>query len=350
MKIKQIIFADDIIYPAALNDSVIARIYYDLLGDALRLIAPDIAVVMSDDMLAGADFRAKYYGTVGIRPDMAAWSMMAEREPSPRQVAMVQDAFGDSLLIGISLSSSLKKALQKAGIFWLDIIPHPARFVRGPALGIAGNIPDIDLTPWLLTEDILKMQASVAKGRIQGQFYRGQTTSHLDTAVFICQSSASKEVWKAGKPIEIEDFQEEIFGLIKMHDKMLVMRDGYSDPEKIDLFFTQLCPKTSLYKGRFYDLLKRPEVTTVYSLNSDKAIIAKYFGKIGKNLLPASCNFGINISPVAYVPVLNPLSDHIFWVEVMKSLGILLSGNEWPEIKELCPSFFELDSEEISIF
>ncbi len=333
MKIERIVICDDVLRIGKDGSAEVApmeRVCGDLVQGSLERALQGVEVVSDKEMAFGQDFAETFYAVAGLAPDGAEWGKIAAREPAPRQIAMVKSLFEDSLVIGLELPQILKTALQLADVSWLDFVPHPARYVNEAAMGVAGNIRGLDLGKWTFTEAEMRKQAALRGTGAARR--RNAVASSDDNAVFICQPAASPRRWLNGKFLEIEDFQEEIFEIIRKHDHILVLRDGYEEPEEIDLFFTQLCPKTHLHPGGFYELLDRPDVTAIYSLNSDKSLAAPYFGKHGHALSQGAFHFDARkLTPEAYIPVLNPLYEASFWGQLMYPLGVEPDCAKWPE-------------------
>lgn len=285
MKPNRIIFADDFLYPEAdtsIGDEYQASFNFHLARNALGRDKPEISVQLLEDLIATTGTREKFYLDCGADLTRAGWAKVAHSQPSGRNLALLKDIFSDSLVIGFTLPQMVKQGLERLAIPYLDFIPHPADFLEETAFLVSGNVNSFDLSPWVISEQEIQRQATLLKSRRAKQLPKNQKRE--DIAVFVCQPESSRLRWNRDGLIRIEDFQDEMFAIIRKHDHLLVFRDGYEEPERADLFFTQLCPKTSLYEGDFYDLMAMPEVSAVYGINSKKVLTAIYFDKAAKGM------------------------------------------------------------------
>lgn len=253
-----------------------------------------------------------------------SWVGLYYKDPSPQELAVIQDTFQDALVISFEMPELVKKAFDVLDIPYIDVTIHPARFMDDLLFGLRSNIAGVSdkLVPWIVYEEEIQISAGMALATLQ-RLPRIKTCEDTENiALFAGQTTDDRVLIHNGQLINVDDFMERFSELSSLHEKILVKPHPMAKENPFMLALTRLFPNTEIIDGNFYHIMSHENITHVYSLTSSTSIEAAYMGKIGVHLTKYPFCFSdktayggayLTIKPHFYLPS--------FWEKILSCVG-----------------------------
>lgn len=255
------------------------------------------------------------YKTNGHGRTFANWIHYFEKTPSPRDLAIIDDHLGDSLVIGFEINDFLIRGLQTLGIPYIDFTLHPARFLDDLVFGMRSNLPDLGapLRPWIVSDEEIRIHAGLAMATLSRLRPLPQCASVENAALFCGQTSDDKVLIRQGKLLQAEDFMSQFANMCERHTKVFVKPHPYAKNNPVVLALTRLFPNTELIQDNFYQLVSQDGISHVYSITSSTSIEAGYFKKQGVHLEKYPYQFSETFSNTTYLTLSSEIYTPQFW-------------------------------------
>ena len=325
--IRRIIVTGDMLrvnHAGSETQSINIRWLYHLIQPALKMLSNlPVQMLLHERTRSGLAF--EIYRSNALEPTLENWADLYEREPTARDLAWIQSAFEDALVVAFELPEIVRRSLVLLGIPYIDLTVHPARFLDDIAFGVRSNIKDIGspLRPWVLTDPEIRIGAGLAQATLSRLPLLAGFGNIDNLALFACQTGDDKVLIRNRKFMRTEDFLDEFAAMSARHNRILVKRHPYARGTSAHVALTRLFPNAVEIDANIYQLLIQPGITHVYSITSSASIEAGYFGKQGKHLAPYPYVFSEDrLSDVEYLQIRPAFHLPQFWAPLFAQIGI----------------------------
>ena len=273
------------------------------------------------DCLATAIYKAN-----GRPRTFEQWLSCYEKHPSCRDLAIIDDYLGDSLVIGFEINEFLIRGLQTLNIPYIDFTLHPARFLDDLVFGMRSNLPGLGapLQPWVVRDEEIRIHAGLAMATLSRLRPLPQCANIENAALFCGQTSDDKVLIRQGKLLQAEDFMSQFAEMCERHAKVFVKPHPYAKNNPVILALTRLFPNTELVQDNFYQLVTQDGISHVYSITSSTSIEAGYFKKQGVHLEKYPYQFSEKFSNTTYLTLSSEIYTPQFWKSAFSTSSLAL--------------------------
>lgn len=299
--------------------------FYNLIEPALKIVTPQPVTPLlytgNSDCLATSIYKAN-----GHPRTFEQWLSSYEKHPSHRNLAIIDDHLGDSLVIGFEINDFLIRGLQALGIPYIDFTLHPARFLDDLVFGMRSNLPGLGapLQPWIVSDEEIRIHAGLAMATLSRLRPLPQCANVQNAALFCGQTSDDKVLIRQGKLLQAEDFMSQFADMCERHPKVFVKPHPYAKNNPVILALTRLFPNTELIQDNFYQLVSQDGISHVYSITSSTSIEAGYFKKQGVHLEKYPYQFSETFSDTTYLTLSSEIYTPQFWRSAFSTSSLAL--------------------------
>jgi hypothetical protein len=263
-----------------------------------------------------------------LESNFNGWIKIYAKDPTARELAIIEDKFSDSFVIAFELPELVRKAFDYLEIPYVDFTIHPARFLDDILFGVRSNLLGLGgaLSSWIVSDEEIQIGAGIAMASLSKLPALVSCKGNRDIALFAGQTSDDKVLIHNGKLMQTDDFMDQFSAISSQHSKVLVKPHPYAKQNPVILALTRLLPNTELVESNFYHLLAQPEVTHVYSLTSSTSIEAGHFGKSGRHLARYPYAFSDSNAANGHFLTIRPeLFNPMFWYATMSLMDVHLN-------------------------
>lgn len=266
----------------------------------------------------------KFYECFDLDPSLASWAEIYRRlECPPAAESLLLGYLSDALVIAFELSPLMAGILDRHGITYVNMVVHPVRFLDDIFFAISTNNAGVyeSLLTRRAPEELFHAIAGVHKAagtRVPGLDLDG------DTVLIAAQTPNDKTLIDGGKFLALENFLEDIDGLLHRHDNVLFKRHPLAPelPPELDAFLAE--KRVRITNVNLYTLLSERCLTAVHSISSSASHEAQYFGKSGEYFFQPHYDIAnddkLGFSPTRYVSVVDAMFEADFWRGTLSSL------------------------------
>ncbi len=266
----------------------------------------------------------RFYEHFELAASQESWAKLYHHaECPPAAETMLVERLADAVVVGFELSPLLAGILDRHGIPYVNVVIHPIRFLDDIFFAISTN--NLDVYRSLLTvrapEALFFTVAGVHKAagsRVEG-LKPGQ-----DSVLIAAQTAHDKTLIDDGRFLALEDYLEDIDGLLNRHENVLFKRHPLAPELSPELEAFLVDRRVRITDANLYTLLSDGNLTAVHSVSSSASHEAPYFGKSGEYFFQAHYDIAsddkLGFSPTRYVSVLDRVLEADFWRDILSTL------------------------------
>lgn len=296
---RRIIFTGDIFRPAANRfwPAQTAEILWlwRLLRRQIELatgIAPGVVAWPTDLTLRSGlapETVPAFLDLMGVPRSIEGWAVAQDATALPDIVEGYLGAlFEAAIVIGFELPPVLRRLLDRAGVPFLDLMVHPARFLDDLTFALGTNCAEMRAIAarHCLSADFLMtmagLQSAAAGHGFEPDFPRG-------ALLFLGQRRHDRTLVRDGRFRDARDFVTELRALAARHS-MLLLKPHPQEPDEPGLLALELgFPASRLVTDNVYKLLSSDHLAATVSLSSSAGLEAQFFGKESCHLVRSPC-------------------------------------------------------------
>ncbi|MBE6452196.1 MAG: hypothetical protein E7012_01745 [Alphaproteobacteria bacterium] len=254
-----------------------------------------------------------------------------ELEPLAKELFHVY--FSDSLVIGFELPQIFRRMFDNLGIFYIDIIHHPIRYLDDLLHGFSTNSLAIynKLMKYQINPDIFKLQATYLKVKSR---MRNINNNKIipNSCIIFGQTNVDRSILKPdGSLARILDYKEQIIELSKKYKHIYFKPHplNVNNKETIEFLKSNISNFSLLDYINAYDLYCNDSVELYIALSSGSLYEAKYFGNNVQYLYKQPFEYGedyINKSTSCYdwkevfVSIYKNYLSYAFWSDILSEI------------------------------
>ena len=319
INIERIIVSGDVLRPSgSVGSSQNINIVwlYHLLSSQLK-VASGHSV---ERVTWGEEFNTPlFYKLQGLQPTVVDWLLMqGSTTLSPAALNYIYDCYKDSFVVGFELPRILTRAFDRLGIYYIDLILHPVRFLPDLFFGMRTNsrkMADI-LKSWSADESCYYEAAGLHKAMLSRKNNFGLAK---DSALFVGQTEVDRSRILNGELVSFSDYEYEISRIFKEHDSIYFKPHPFAVDLKSDLNYLKRFGAVQFASNNVYQFLSSENLSLVTGLSSSVIFEARYWGVDSRYLFrnpfllseDVSCEDQHAVD--AYVPIFSSSLNVGFW-------------------------------------
>ena len=234
-------------------------------------------------------------------------------------VALPEDAWADllhslkdALVIVWELPDSMRIALDRAGIPYVNIVVSPIRFLDDLVFALQTNVPGLHALLLRRQFNPDEISRQVALIRAKTAWMNKPEQMPPGTALVLGQMDFDRALLSAnGDNTHLGYHIDRLHRLCCEHPLVLYKPHPYAHPDSISQKVMTHLPAVRWTKANLYHLLCQPEIERVVALNSSGLAEAEHFGKTTEWLTAPLYTFGTELGQL--VPQDSQWIEPWFW-------------------------------------
>ncbi len=222
---------------------------------------------------------------MGVPRSIDGWAVAQDAMALPDIVEGYLGAlFADAVVIGFEMPPVLRRFLERAGLPFLDLVVHPARFLDDLTFALGTNCADMRAMAarHCLSADFLMTMAGLQSAAAGYDF---QPDFPPGALLFLGQGRHERTLIQGGRFRDARNFMAELRAMAARHSALLLKPDP-QEPDEPGLLALELgFPKARVLTHHVHRLLSTDHLRGAVSLSSSMGLEARFFGKTSQFLL-----------------------------------------------------------------
>lgn len=266
--------------------------------------------------IADEHTRVSWYHRMGEKFSSAGWARHYNAEYTGGVSDEIVHALANSLVIGFEMPGSMIKALDQAGIPYIDLSIHPIRFARDYFFGCRSNNLELAQKIAELAVDPAYIEGFVRISKARSsRVYRNRKIVP-GSAVFLGQIEIDSSLIDNGLIADARTTEYALLSLTADYGKVYYKYHPHrKERGEIEAILKKI-PSCEVMEVNIYDLLWAPEVFCFASLSSGSLHEARAFGRATKRIISSTedpfCHDEYVHGPT-YLPVPGSIFTEGFW-------------------------------------
>lgn len=229
------------------------------------------------------------YEVLRIDQDIYGWvEAFSFREQPSALLALLDAAFGDSIVISFEMATSIKTALTTLDIPWIDLNIHPVRFLPDVFFAVQTNHPGIfeRLAAHHMPEANCYDWADILAASARKLPAARNNTPFPCKTLLVGQTDIDRSLIVDGRLCNLATFENRLLAILPPGGSVLYKEHPYARSD-FGLFECGLSFNSIIWtKANAYALLADPSLAHVVGISSSILLEARYFGKTATALAP----------------------------------------------------------------